>query len=84
MKFSNELKKHLPAFIKFYKDIDGNEAGGTLHIVLADGNVDLLWSMFNDCEEKKDSFGLFLCHILSMYSEEELLKLFESNWKKPQ
>lgn len=62
----------------YYYDLD-NGAGGNLHIVLDDGNVDPgdIELCREQCKEKSDGFGLFLCDLLDCFTSEELEKLYE-------
>ena len=77
-----KLKPFYKIFIKdYYYDLD-NGAGGNLHIILDDGNIDKEDIKFcrEQCEEKKDEFGLFLCELLDCFSTGELEKMYEDNW----
>lgn len=78
-----DIIKHLvKEFIAYYYQLPEKGAGGYLHIVLDDGNVD--WSSISfcqaECEKHKDTFGYFLCDILLEYTENELEKMYEDNW----
>jgi hypothetical protein len=76
------LKPFLCVFIKYYYDALGNSRGGTLHIVLYDGNIDK--DFISTCRifarEEGDSFGIFLCDLLELFSEDELEELYDNNW----
>ncbi len=65
----------------YYKDLS-NAAGGYLHIVLDDGNIEHEFIQFckTECEKNGDSFGIFLCDLLLTFTEDELWNLYEKDW----
>ena len=64
--------------IRDYYEKDGNAAGGNLHIVLDDGNLDDGSILFciNNCIERNDVDGLRLCKILFACSMTQRGKLY--------
>lgn len=81
----NAIKKHLGVFVSIYlyefKKIE--EAGGNLHNVLDDGNVDdsnILWCK-EKCESENDTFGIFICDLLLSISERKRWNMYLKNWK---
>lgn len=80
MDFQN-FKPFLKELIAYYYDMPDKAAGGYLHVVLDDGNIShegILWCQ-NQCEEKGDTFGYFLCDILMQFSESELEEMYETD-----
>lgn len=79
-----QIKKLTPELIKYYYDDLNNNTGGFLHIVLHDGNTDHanIYACRKDCEDNKDTFGMFLCDVLMCFTEIELDKMYNSNWTK--
>ena len=70
-------------FIKFYYEELGNIAGGSLHIVLDDGNIEKVnihWC-YEHAKKQNDSFGVFLSLLLMEFTEDELEKMYENDWK---
>ncbi len=76
------FKPYIKELIKYYYELPDNGAGGNLHIVLDDGNVDYRSIYFcqEECEKSKDTFGYFLCELLSYFLECELEKMYNDNW----
>jgi hypothetical protein len=77
-----KLKPFICEFVKYYYDTLGNAAGGTLHIMLDDGNIekDFIQSCRTFARKEGDSFGIFLCDLLELFSEDELEALYDNNW----
>ncbi|MGB5052684.1 MAG: hypothetical protein WBO46_27280 [Caldilineaceae bacterium] len=69
--------------IHYYMDGLGNTAGGSLHIVLLDGNTDEGSVAF--CQkyaiEAGDSFGYFLAILLRHFSEDALEEMYKRGWR---
>lgn len=63
--------------INCYYEIDGNSAGGNLHIVLDDGNKDHDSIIFckERCKSDNDQLGLLICNTLLEFTENELEKI---------
>jgi len=60
-----------------YRDTDGNDAGGSLHIVLDDGNIsdDDVTFCINYAKKKGDTKGVELAEILLRMSKTQRRKL---------
>ena len=80
----NRLKPFLCDFISYYRDQLGNSAGGWLHIVLDDGNLEEghIYACQQDAEKNGDSFGYFLATLLRYFTEQELQKLYDNDWRE--
>lgn len=69
-------------FIEMYYRLPGNSVGGSLHIVLDDGNIDR--SFVEYCKEyaleKQDYFGAALANILLRMSLTQRKKLSRKSW----
>lgn len=76
-RISSELAR---AMISAYCGKPGNEAGGSLHIVLDDGNVEYKDVCFclNRAKEKGDEDGIVLASELLRFSEDDLADLINS------
>ena len=78
----SHLKPFIFDFITYYYEELENRTGGSLHIVLDDGNVE--HSNIFYCREyalkNEDSFGVFLCDILRLFSEKELEDMYSTSW----
>jgi len=77
-----KFKPHIKELIAYYYQMPEKGAGGYLHIFLDDGNIDFGSLNFckNECEEHGDTFGYFLCDVLSEFTEKELEDMYEDNW----
>jgi hypothetical protein len=76
------LRPFIKTFITFYYSFPGNGAGGNLHIVLDDGNIEtthIVWCQ-NLCKQQKDSFGYFLAGLLLLFTERERGIMYEAAW----
>jgi len=75
-------KPRLKELIAYYYQMPDKGAGGYLHIVLDDGNVDFSSIQFcqNECEEHGDTFGRFLCDILLQFTKKELEEMYKDGW----
>lgn len=77
-----KFKPFVKDFIKYYYDDLGHSAGGYLHIVLDDGNLEHEHIEFcrNECEKNKDTFGMFLAEILMTFTVDELEEMYNTDW----
>lgn len=77
------LEQKLPILIAYYKELPNNGAGGSLHIILDDGNLSHSCITFCSdlCEQKGDSLGQLICDILIQYSEDELQTMASNGWQ---
>lgn len=77
-----DLKPFLPQLIKFYYEDLGRLAGGSLHIVLDDGNLgaDMIYHCQEFAQKEGDSFGYFLATLMREFDTEELEKMYENGW----
>lgn len=77
-----KLKPFIGEFVDFYRDELNNPSGGSLHIIIEDGNVDdgFIWNFQESCKSNGDSFGYFLMCLLRYFTEEEREMLFENYW----
>lgn len=59
--------------IKKYYSREGNGAGGNLHIILDDGNMEDDWINYckQECIKKKDKDGVIICNKLLKLSYKE-------------
>ena len=64
--------------IREYYEIPGNGAGGNLHIVLDDGNIESGHIEFckSQCVDKSDDMGLVICNLLLRMSKTQRKKIF--------
>jgi hypothetical protein len=65
---------------EFYED---NPGGGSLHIVLDDGNCEdshIWWCIKNPIVEEEDEAALMVAGLLFCLSEDERLQLYEKDW----
>lgn len=71
------------AMISAYRSKPGNEAGGSLHIVIEDGNVEYKDVSFclNWAKEKLDEDGIVLASELLRFSESDLAELIDGWWQ---
>lgn len=78
-----KLKLLLLNFISFYVINLGNKAGGSLHIVLSDGNLedDNIWFCQKFAKEHGDTFGFFLATLMRHFTKEELTLFYSKGWK---
>lgn len=79
----DKLKPILPDLVRYYYEDAGNGCGGTLHIVLDDGNTefDHIEYCRKECEENGDSLGQLICDILFCFTDEERELLYQSDWE---
>lgn len=77
------LKPMLCDLIAYYRDDLGHSAGGSLHIVLDDGNLEdgHIWHCQQFAKEEGDSFGYFLATLMRYFTEDELQVLYDNDWK---
>lgn len=70
----------MTAFAKFYIEELGNVVGGSLHIVLSDGNVGLGHVEFCliEAEKKEDWVGVALAKVLLELTESEIQQVYDS------
>jgi hypothetical protein len=78
------LEQHLPTLIRYYYSLPNNGAGGYLHIVLDDGNIDYdsIYFCAEQCAENKDTLGLLICNLLTEFTSEELEQMYERRWDR--
>lgn len=79
-----EDKTKLCEMIHSYYSADGNGAGGTLHIVLDDGNIEtssIQWCVDNSIKESNDQEALVIANELLKLSYSARQKLYENGWK---
>lgn len=78
------LKPMLCDFIAYYREVLGHSAGGYLHIVLDDGNLDA--GHIRCCQEHAkqygDSFCFFLASLMTYFTKKELTALYKKDWNK--
>lgn len=77
-----QYKPFIKELIKYYYDDLGNGTGGSLHVVLDDGNLEhatIFWCQ-NECKKNKDSFGVFLADVLLTFTEDELDNMYNEDW----
>lgn len=69
----NLFKSRTSELIEYYYELPDKGAGGYLHIVLDDGNVDYSCISFcqEQCEENGDTLGYLICDVLLLFSEDE-------------
>jgi len=67
-------------FIRYY--YEDNPAGGYLHVVLEDGNLDegYIWHCQQECLKHGDTFGYFLATLLREFSREDLECMYTRHW----
>lgn len=72
-----EFKPLVKQLIIYYCSLPGNGAGGKLHIVLSDLNVDndSLDFCKNECQKHHDNLGVFLINVLYEFTEIELIEM---------
>jgi hypothetical protein len=66
----------------YYEKTPENGAGGHLHIVLDDGNIEhanILWCR-EGCQKAGDKDGVFIANVLLCFSEEELQDMYDKDW----
>ncbi len=63
---AQKLSFHVKDLVSFYYQDLGNLAGGNLHLVLDDGNVDndCIDICESACKEENDTIGIALCLLL--------------------
>lgn len=68
--------------IRRYYEIEGNEAGGYLHIVLDDGNTEdcHVWSCQERCMEHGDHLGELIAETLRGFSKLERESMYDNRW----
>ena len=79
-----EDKTKLCNDIHSFYQVDKNGAGGTLHIVLDDGNLDnhsIQWCIENSIKEKNDEEALRIANELLKLSFSARKKLYGNYWK---
>jgi len=61
-----------------YYQTPGNETGGSLHIILDDGNVEdgNLWFCLSECVNKRDFDGVWICSMLLRWPIKEREELY--------
>ena len=77
-----KLKPIIKFLIQAYYESPDNYAGGNLHIVLDDGNIEhanIRWCK-KECKKNNDSIGRVICDILLQYTEEELQIMYDEDW----
>jgi len=76
-----ELKNNLSELIKYYYDLPDKGAGGYLHIVLDDGNVDYGCVLFcqDECEKNGDTLGYLICDLLYEFTEDERSQMYKKD-----
>lgn len=79
-----KLKPHIGLLVEVFMIEFGNddEAGGSLHILLDDGNVDDVSIGFcrKGCESRGDTFGVFLCNVIQSIPKSSRWRLFNKDW----
>ena len=78
-----QFKPFIKDLIKYYYELSPeNGAGGNLHIVLDDGNIEhsYIYLCQEDCEKAGDTFGMFLADILLLFTEDELDDMYNADW----
>ena len=80
--FFNKLKPYLQDFVGYYYGLENNAAGGRLHIVLDDGNLEpeSIWFCQEGAMKEGDTFGYFLATLLRYFTMEELEAMYKNNW----
>jgi hypothetical protein len=79
-----EDKTKLCDQISSYYQVDGNGAGGTLHIVLDDGNVEtdhIQWCIDNTIKAENDQEALDIANELLKLSYSARKRLYNNQWK---
>lgn len=84
-----EDKQELCEKISAYYDKDGNSAGGTLHIVLDDGNLEtdsIQWCIDNSIKDQNDEEALVIARELLKLGYSARKRLYNNGWstKKPE
>lgn len=76
------LNHFLCDLVQYYYDDLGNINGGNLHIALDDGNLNTnhIWFCQEKCEKNRDDFGYFIATLMRHFTENELEKLYETDW----
>ena len=77
-----KFKPLLCDLIRYYYNEIGHGAGGYLHIATDDGNLhEGNISFCQDlCKEHSDDFGFFIATLMRYFTEEELEKMYDSDW----
>lgn len=72
--------------IEYYTTQIDNPTGGSLHIVLDDGNLDDgdLFHCQEFAQKHKDDFGYFLATLLRYFTKEERTEMHKSGWQRPE
>lgn len=65
--------------IRDYYEYEG--VGGTLHVVLDDGNYDAVESCLEFAKEKNDQWGVLIATLLLDFTEEEIEQIVEKPWE---
>ena len=66
----------------YYISVPDYGCGGSLHVVLDDGNIEhanINWCK-DKCEEDNDALGMLIADILLEFTEEELQEMYDKNW----
>jgi hypothetical protein len=71
------------AMVRSYAAIEGNDTGGSLHVVLDDGNVDdsTVRSCIHDARQRGDQPGVKLGEALLQMSRTQRLKIARQFYK---
>lgn len=76
------FKPYIKELIAYYYEMPEKGAGGLCHIVLDDGNFgfeNINYCQY-ECEKAGDTFGVFLCDILTEFTDEELEEMYDNDW----
>lgn len=78
------LKPVISELIQFYCKLPENSAGGNLHIVLSDGNLEEGFLSFgqDQCQNYDDHLGYLIAAVLRCFSAEEREQMYEEGWAK--
>ena len=77
------IKKGVCELIQYYYNCKSeNAAGGILHVILDDGNLEdgSIWLHQVDCEEADDFLGLLILETLRSFSLEEREEMYSEYW----
>jgi len=82
--YFESMKPFVYDHIWYYREILNNPTGGSLHVVLDDGNTGHGSVHFCQiyAEDHDDTFGVFLARLLREFTEEKLSEMYQNGWVK--